>query len=255
MSALAGIPKSPEHRAKLRAVNLGKKASDETRAKMSAAAKGRSKSAETRARMSRGRMGLRPSEETRAKMSISAAKRAARPGERLRLSTIAGHAKGKPGHIPSAETRAKMRAAKLANPTRHWLGKKRGPLSEETKAKQSVSLKGKPAAYPLKRFYYKSIPFRSTYEVRVAQAFDRIGMPWVYEPKRFDLGGSTYLPDFYLPDERMYVEVKGYYGPKSAVTMSRMFEVHPDVLVAILQRPQIESLERVAAQVPQYVNH
>jgi hypothetical protein len=211
--------------------------------------------AEHRANMSRARMGQRPSDETRAKMSASAAARADRPGERARLSAIAGHAKGKPGRIPSPETRERMRAAKLVNPTRHWLGKKRGPLSDETRARQSASLKGKPAAFPLRRFYYRDVPFRSTYEVRAARSFDRLGMRWEYEPKRFDLGGSyTYLPDFYLPDEDMYVEVKGYYGPKSAETMSRMFEAHPDVSVAILQRLQIEALEVVAAQVPQCVN-
>jgi hypothetical protein len=36
--------------------------------------------------------------------------------------------------------------------------------------------------------------------------------------------------------------------------MSRMLSSHPDVDVAILLRPQIEELERVAAQVPQCVN-
>jgi hypothetical protein len=107
---------------------------------------------------------------------------------------------------------------------------------------------GKPAAFPLKRFPYKGAPLRSSYELRVAQAFDVLGMRWVYEPKRFDLNGvGTYLPDFYLPDEEMYVEVKGYYGPKSAITMSRMLDVHPEVAVAILQRPQIEALEMYAA--------
>jgi hypothetical protein len=217
--------------------------------------KTRTFTAEHRANMSRARMGQRPSDETRAKMRASATVRAGRPGERERLSAIGGHAKGKPGRAPSDETREKMRAAKLANPTRYWLGKKRGPISDAMRAKQSASLKGRPAAFPLRRFYYRDVPFRSTYEVRAAQSFDRLGMRWEYEPKRFDLGGSyTYLPDFFLPDERMYVEVKGYYGPKSAETMSRMLSSHPDVDVAILLRPQIEELERVAAQVPQCVN-
>jgi hypothetical protein len=209
--------------------------SAETRAKMSAAAFGRPKSAEARANMSaakKGRTVCRPFTAEDYAKSIATRK----------------------GRALTPEHRAKLAAAKIGKPG-PWLGRKRGPLTDEWKAKQSASLKGKPAAFPLRRFYYRDVPFRSTYEVRAAQSFDRLGMRWEYEPKRFDLGGSyTYLPDFYLPDEDMYVEVKGYYGPKSAETMSRMFEAHPDVSVAILQRLQIEALEVVAAQVPQCVN-
>jgi hypothetical protein len=177
---------------------------------------------------------------------MSAAKSGQRgtPHSEESKAKLRAHRQGKP---LSEEHRAKLRAAKLANPVRYWAGKTRGPMSAETRAKQSASLKGKPAAYPLKRFHYKGAPLRSSYELRVAQAFDRLGVRWEFEPKRFDLGGSsTYLPDFYLPDLEMYVEVKGYYGPNSAVTMSRMFTVHPDVPVAILQLPQIVALEHAA---------
>jgi len=204
---------------------------------------------DVRAKMSAARKGWTPSAETRAKMSASAKLRQDR-----RAFTAEDHQKSldiRRGRALSAAHRAKLRLAKLRNPMRYWLGRTRGPLSAETKARQSASLKGKPAAFPLKRFYYRDTPFRSSYELRVAQAFDRLGIRWEFEPQRFDLGGSmTYLPDFYLPDEGMYVEVKGYYGPDSATVMSRMFEAHPQVPVAILQRPQIEALEKMAARAP-----
>lgn len=43
----------------------------------------------------------------------------------------------------SDEAKQKMRDAKIKNPTRFWLGKKRGALSQETKNAISATLKGR----------------------------------------------------------------------------------------------------------------
>lgn len=43
----------------------------------------------------------------------------------------------------SEETRQKMREAKLRNPTRYWLGKKRAPFSEETIKKITLASTGR----------------------------------------------------------------------------------------------------------------
>jgi hypothetical protein len=212
------------------------------------ARKGETTPLHVRAKMSAARKGWSPSAETRAKMSASASLRESR--HTFTADECAASVAARVGRPLSPEHREKMRQAKLRNPVRHWLGKSRGQASVETRAKQSASMKGKPAAYPLKRFHYRGVPFRSTYERRVAQAFDLLGMRWEFEPRRFDCGAETYLPDFFLPDEDMYVEVKGYYGPNSATTMSLMFSAHPDVSVAILQLPQIEALESFAALRP-----
>ena len=88
--AVRGVPKAPEHRAKIAAANRGRTVSAETRAKISAAKKGKSNpklsaalkgkkhSAEARARMSaahRGELngfyGKKHSAETRAKISAA----------------------------------------------------------------------------------------------------------------------------------------------------------------------------------------
>ena len=242
---------SQETREKLRLANLGKKQSAETCAKRGAALKGRVFSPEHRARISAALTGKRASDETRARMRAGMK---GRPGHPMSDENKAALSRANKGRALSAAHRAKLSAAKTGKPG-PWLGKKRGPSSAETKARQSASLMGNPCQYPMQRFYYAGVPFRSTYEVRAAQAFDRLGMAWQYEPQRFDCGDCTYLPDFYLTDEGMYAEVKGYYGPDSAVVMSRMFAAHPDVPVAILQRKQLEELERVAAQMPPYINN
>jgi hypothetical protein len=63
--------------------------------------------------------------------------------------------------------------------------------------------------------HYASHRFRSRTEARWAVAFDALGEPWLYEPQGYDLtllrdrGHCCYLPDFYLPNRRLWVEVKG----------------------------------------------
>lgn len=57
---------------------------------------------------------------------------------------------------------------------------------------------------------YRGYRFRSRLEARWAVFFDRVGVKWEYEPQGFDLGPGLgpYLPDFWLPEYRHWVEVK-----------------------------------------------
>lgn len=57
--------------------------------------------------------------------------------------------------------------------------------------------------------FYKGYKFRSRLEARWAVFFDAAGIEYEYEPEGYTLSdGSRYLPDFYLPKFRIYVEVK-----------------------------------------------
>ena len=59
--------------------------------------------------------------------------------------------------------------------------------------------------------FYKGYRFRSRLEARWAVFFDALGIPYLYETEGYDIGnGDRYLPDFYLPTLKYYVEVKGY---------------------------------------------
>lgn len=58
--------------------------------------------------------------------------------------------------------------------------------------------------------YYNGYHFRSRLEARWAVCFDALNIKYEYEPEGFDLGdGYYYLPDFYLPDQGVWVEIKG----------------------------------------------
>lgn len=57
---------------------------------------------------------------------------------------------------------------------------------------------------------YRGIKFRSKLEAKYAKAFDRLGMPWVYEEVNYEFDDSTrYAPDFYFPECDQFFEVKG----------------------------------------------
>lgn len=58
---------------------------------------------------------------------------------------------------------------------------------------------------------YRGYRFRSRLEARWAVFFDHLGIRWQYEPEGFDLskhGLGYYLPDFFLPDQNYWIEVK-----------------------------------------------
>lgn len=57
--------------------------------------------------------------------------------------------------------------------------------------------------------YYDGYRFRSRLEARWAVFFKESGIEYEYEPEGFILSdGNRYLPDFYLPKHKTYVEVK-----------------------------------------------
>jgi hypothetical protein len=56
---------------------------------------------------------------------------------------------------------------------------------------------------------YSNHLFRSRLEARWAFYFDVLNTTWEYEKEGFELGnGERYLPDFYLPQHRLYAEIK-----------------------------------------------
>lgn len=56
---------------------------------------------------------------------------------------------------------------------------------------------------------YNGVLYRSKLEADWSRFFDRHRMKYAYESEGFDLGGLWYLPDFYLPEIKTFVEVKG----------------------------------------------
>jgi hypothetical protein len=89
-------------------------------------------------------------------------------------------------------------------------------------------------------------------ELECARILDWYGVPWDYEPRSFVLERdeegrvtSAFTPDFYLPEQDLYVEVTVM--RQSLVTRKNrklrlLRELYPDVKVKLFYRRDIERL-------------
>ena len=94
--------------------------------------------------------------------------------------------------------------------------------------------------------------FANRIELECAKLLDFYGVPWAYEPHSFvlerDESGrvtSAFTPDFYLPEQDLYVEVT--IMKQSLVTrknrkLRQLRELYPDVKVKLFYRRDFERL-------------
>lgn len=70
---------------------------------------------------------------------------------------------------------------------------------------------------------YGGCRFRSRLEARWAVFFDHLGIRWTYEPEGYHTDGGDYLPDFWLPRERTWIEVKAEQPSRNEVRRMAAF--------------------------------
>jgi len=89
---------------------------------------------------------------------------------------------------------------------------------------------------------YKKINMRSGWEIGYAKYLDSDRIRWFYEPKTFDLGKTSYIPDFYLPKTNTYIEIKGYWRD-DAKKKFELFKIkYPRVKIRVLMKPDLVKL-------------
>jgi hypoxanthine phosphoribosyltransferase len=94
--------------------------------------------------------------------------------------------------------------------------------------------------------------FANEVELECAKVLDYYGVPWEYEPRTFvlerDAEGRTveaFTPDFYLPEQDLYVEITVM--KQSLVTrknrkLRKLRKLYPDVNVKLFYKRDIERL-------------
>ena len=81
---------------------------------------------------------------------------------------------------------------------------------------------------------YRGIRFRSELEAGWARTLDHLSTEWEYERHACKLpSGAHYLPDFWLPAVRTFIEVKGPHGQRRHKPHELAEEVNEDVIVLI----------------------
>lgn len=83
---------------------------------------------------------------------------------------------------------------------------------------------------------YNGYRFRSRLEARWAVFFDEMKVKYKYEVEGFNLDNTRYLPDFYLPEHKLWIEVKPEKPSEKEVRIARQLKskVGADVHVGIL---------------------
>ena len=80
----------------------------------------------------------------------------------------------------------------------------------------------------------------STWEVACASRLDELGIRWIRNPSlklKYTTRGRrarNYIPDFYLPDHDLYIEVKGYWTDAARHKMKSVQEINT-VKIIILE--------------------
>lgn len=104
-----------------------------------------------------------------------------------------------------------------------------------------------PAALRGRLYEYGRYQMRSTWEVAFAAKLDHWKIEWKYEPRNFFVGkgkwnGRGYVPDFYLPEFDLYVEIKGYLRKDNKRKLQQFRKKYPDTRWMLLQKDDLEML-------------
>lgn len=198
--------------------------------------------------------------EYRAKMQVVRKEQANRPREKARRRKATKLA-WKTGSY-RAKNMATRRKTMYSNPawlkkvSAHKPGKPTWALgyTKETHpslAKISKTLTGRIPKWNRYGKYYigkrGKVWMRSTWEIALAEWYDFHDVVWAYEPRYFVVGsgrwrGVTYTPDFYLPKEKQYVEVKGYLNKSNARKMEAFIKQYPEIKLVMFRKDELKAM-------------
>jgi len=89
-----------------------------------------------------------------------------------------------------------------------------------------ITMDAAPTAFKAIETVYNGYRFRSRLEARWAVFFDTLGIEYRYEPEGFDLEGIRYLPDFWLPSQKYWIEIKGQKPTEAESKKAELLALH-----------------------------
>jgi len=82
---------------------------------------------------------------------------------------------------------------------------------------------------------YNNQLYRSRLEARWSVFFDLLKIKYEYEPQKFDFDGLKYIPDFWLPDQQVWIEIKGPHPNDIEVTKASLLSLKTEKNVYIFR--------------------
>lgn len=151
----------------------------------------------------------------------------------------------------SAETLKKRYKSGEIAPGR--LGKKH---TKETKEKMSRSARGGNSGFVKTKYYDVYCPFKDeiikvqgTWELKYSEFLNERKVNWIRSRKislRYCLDGEDYkriyYPDFYLPDDDLLIEIKGYYPDYERLKMKCVIKQNKDKKIIVLLKEDLLKL-------------
>ncbi|MDG9785235.1 hypothetical protein [Metapseudomonas otitidis] len=90
-------------------------------------------------------------------------------------------------------------------------------------------------------YQHNGYKLRSYTELMWARLMDAVDIFYLYEPHLIQVDGCKYLPDFYLPESDMYLEVKGTYPTdEEKAKAAQVLERTGRPVVFLVARPQAD---------------
>lgn len=87
----------------------------------------------------------------------------------------------------------------------------------------------------------------------MARLFTRKGISWEYAPRTFDIGNQNYTPDFYLPERKLFIEIKNFWNEHSATRDKKFRKAYPKTKLKVILKDEYLFLEkRYAAHIPKW---
>lgn len=94
----------------------------------------------------------------------------------------------------------------------------------------------------------ETVSMDSSWEVACAKRLDQLGIRWIRNPSiklKYTTRGRrarNYIPDFYLPDHDIYIEVKGYWTDAARHKMKDVQSRHPIRILILESLDEIEGV-------------
>lgn len=88
------------------------------------------------------------------------------------------------------------------------------------------------------------IYFFSRWEANYARILNFLGSKWIHQPKRFRLKSQYYTPDFYLPEQNTYIEIKNFLADYSKKRDGEFRELYPKEKLILILKSDYQKLEK-----------